>query len=40
MTVYNFSAGPAILPKSVLKKAQEELNPFKEEINKDLNINI
>ncbi|MFZ1540246.1 MAG: aminotransferase class V-fold PLP-dependent enzyme, partial [Enterococcus aquimarinus] len=25
MTVYNFSAGPAILPKSVLKKAQEEL---------------
>lgn len=23
-----------------LKKAQEELNPFKEEINKDLNINI
>ena len=25
MTVYNFSTGPAILPKSVLKKAQEEL---------------
>lgn len=25
MTVYNFSAGPAILPKSVLEKAQNEL---------------
>ncbi|WP_440897735.1 3-phosphoserine/phosphohydroxythreonine transaminase [Amphibacillus sp. Q70] len=27
--VYNFSAGPAMLPKSVLKKAQEELLDFK-----------
>ncbi|EHJ52305.1 3-phosphoserine/phosphohydroxythreonine transaminase [Streptococcus macacae] len=25
MTIYNFSAGPAVLPKSVLKKAQAEL---------------
>lgn len=25
MTVYNFSAGPAVLPKPVLEKAQAEL---------------
>ena len=24
MTIYNFSAGPAVLPKEVLKKAQAE----------------
>lgn len=29
MTIYNFSAGPAILPEPVLKKAQEELLDYK-----------
>lgn len=29
MTIYNFSAGPAVLPKSVLKKAQDELLDYK-----------
>lgn len=29
VTIYNFSAGPAILPKPVLKKAQEELLNYK-----------
>ncbi|WEV45823.1 3-phosphoserine/phosphohydroxythreonine transaminase [Streptococcaceae bacterium ESL0687] len=29
MTTYNFSAGPAVLPKDVLKKAQEELLNYK-----------
>ena len=27
--VYNFSAGPAVLPKEVIKKAQDELTSFK-----------
>lgn len=29
MTIYNFSAGPAVLPKPVLEKAQEELVNYK-----------
>lgn len=29
MTIYNFSAGPAILPKQVLEKAQEELLSYR-----------
>jgi len=29
MTIYNFSAGPAVLPEPVLKKAQEELLDYK-----------
>ena len=28
MTVYNFAAGPAVLPKEVLKKVQAELLNF------------
>ncbi|MFV0558818.1 MAG: 3-phosphoserine/phosphohydroxythreonine transaminase [Enterococcus sp.] len=30
MTIYNFSAGPAVLPKAVLKKAQEELLDYRD----------
>lgn len=28
-TIYNFSAGPSVLPKEILKKAQDELLDYK-----------
>ena len=30
MTVYNFSAGPAVLPKPVLEQAQKEMLDYRE----------
>ena len=30
MTIYNFSAGPATLPKQVLEKAQAELRNYQD----------
>ena len=36
MTVYNFSAGPAVLPKPVLKQAQKDTSVFPITIDKEM----